>query len=90
MNYGILVVECDGIYQIIGAVDSKEEALELAPQYEWTANVDRDCPPEMLVINRRDDAGRYTVREVLNVAMQFQATSCWSSLAGTGTLPGTT
>jgi hypothetical protein len=67
MNYGVLVVECDDMYQIIGLVDSKDEALELALEYERTADVDRDCPPETFVINRRDDVGRYTVREVLNV-----------------------
>jgi hypothetical protein len=67
MNYGILVVECDDMYQIIGAVDSKEEALELAREYERTADIERDCPPESFVINRRDDVGRYTVLEVLEV-----------------------
>ena len=67
MNYGILVAECEDIYQIIGAVDSKDEALELAREYERTADPDHDCPPEVFVINRRDDAGRYTVREVLEV-----------------------
>ena len=65
MNFGILVVECDDMYQIIGAVDSKDEALELAREYERTADPDRDCPPETFVINRRDGAGRYTVRETL-------------------------
>jgi hypothetical protein len=65
MNYGILVVESDDIYQIIAAVDSKDEALELASEYERSARSDRDCPPETFIINRRDDAGRYTVREVL-------------------------
>ena len=65
MNYGILVAECDDMYQIIGAVDSKDEALELARGYERTADPDRDCPPETFVLNRRDDVGRYTVREVL-------------------------
>jgi hypothetical protein len=67
MNYGILVVECDDLYQIIGAIDSKDEALELAREYERTADPDRDCPPEVFVINRRDDVGRYTIREVLEV-----------------------
>jgi hypothetical protein len=67
MNYGVLVVECEKMYQIIGAVDSKDEALELAREYERTANSDRDCPPESFVINRRDDVGRYTIREVLEV-----------------------
>jgi hypothetical protein len=65
MNYGILVVESDGMYQIIGTIDSKDEALELAREYERTADPDRDCPPETFVINRRDDVGRYTVRETL-------------------------
>jgi hypothetical protein len=67
MNYGILVVECEDMYQIIGAVDSKDEALELAREYERTADPDRDCPPEVFVINRRNDVGRYTVREVLEL-----------------------
>ena len=67
MNFGILVVECDDMCQIIGAVDSKDEALELAREYERTADPDRDCPPETFVINRRDDVGRYTVREALDV-----------------------
>ena len=67
MNYGILVVESDDLYQIIGAVDSKDEALELAREYERTADPDRDCPPESFVIHRRDQVGRYTVREVLEV-----------------------
>jgi hypothetical protein len=55
------------MYQIIGAVDSKDEALELAREYERTADPDRDCPPAVFVINRRNDVGRYTVREVLEV-----------------------
>ncbi|WP_348262848.1 hypothetical protein P8935_24035 [Telmatobacter sp. DSM 110680] len=67
MNYGILVVECDDMYQIIGAVDSKDEASELAREYERTARIERDCPPEGFVVTRRDDAGRYTVREMLEV-----------------------
>jgi hypothetical protein len=67
MNYGILVVECDELYQIIGAVDSKDEAFELAREYERTADPDRDCPPGQFVINRRDHVGRYTVREMLEV-----------------------
>ena len=67
MEYGIVVVECDDIYQIIGAVDSKGEALELAREYERTADPERDCPPETFVINRRDDVGRYTVREMLEM-----------------------
>ena len=65
MNYGILAVESEDMYQIIGAVDSKDEALELAREYERTADPNRDCPPESFVINRRDQFGRYTVREVL-------------------------
>jgi hypothetical protein len=65
MNYGILVVESGDMYQIIDTVDSKDEALELASEYERTADIDRDCPPEQFVINRRDNVGRYTVREVL-------------------------
>ena len=67
MNYGILVVECDDMYQIISTVDSKDEALELSREYERTADPERDCPPEIFVINRRNDVGRYTVREVLEV-----------------------
>ena len=67
MNYGILVVECDDMYQIISTVDSKDEALELAHEYGRTADPDRDCPPDSFVINRCNEFGRYTIREVLDV-----------------------
>ena len=43
MNYGILVVECDDMYQIIDAVDSKDEAIELAREYERPADPDGAC-----------------------------------------------
>ena len=65
MEYGILVAENDGAYQIIGAVDSVSEAQELIDNY---IVVGPDCDlmaPESFVIMRRDANGFYRRREVV-------------------------
>ena len=64
MEYGILMVE-DGAggYQVVAAVSSVDEARELAWGYGRSARPDWDCAPEGYVIHRRDERGRYTVRE---------------------------
>jgi hypothetical protein len=71
MEYGILVAESDteGIgvwtYQIIGAVDSLEEAREIAQNYT-VHGPDSDClAPDRFVIVRRGQWGWYTRRELL-------------------------
>ena len=65
-NYGVLVVECEGSYQIVAEVSSRSEALEMAANYLSNAGPDQDClAPESFVINRRGPRGWFTVREVL-------------------------
>ena len=72
--YGILVVECDQLYQIIGEVSSYDEALELARNYkrvaeaQWQSPEPEDTiPPEGFVVWRRNENGRYTDQEDLNL-----------------------
>jgi hypothetical protein len=71
MEYGILIAESDcaqrtiGEYQIIGAVDSLEEAREIAQNYT-VHGPDSDClAPDRFVIVRRGQWGWYTRRELL-------------------------
>ena len=66
MEYGILVVESeDGQYQIIGPVDSPDEAREIVKGYLWNGS---GClAPGTFVIHRRGQWGWYTVRETLDV-----------------------
>lgn len=65
-NYGVLVVECEGSYQIIGEVSTRGEALEMAANYLSCAGPDQDClAPEAFVVNRQGSNGWYTGREVL-------------------------
>jgi hypothetical protein len=71
MEYGILVAESDcalrtiGEYQIIGAVDSLEEAREIAQNYT-VHGPDSGClAPDRFVIVRRGEWGWYTRRELL-------------------------
>lgn len=64
---GILVVESDDQYQIIGAVSSVEEAVEMAQDYIHNASPDSYClPPEQFVIQSRDTNGFYTLRTELD------------------------
>ena len=71
MEYGILTAESDGgEYQIIGAVDSPDEARELMQSYFLSASFDCDCPnlaPDRFVIHRRGIGGWYTRRETVIV-----------------------
>ena len=68
MEYGILVVEDDnGLYQILGAVWSLDEAREMIGNYERIAspdNPDTPVPPTEYVLIRRNSNGFYTRREV--------------------------
>ena len=72
MGYGILVAETEqGMgfpsYQIIGAVDSPDEARELANNY-LAYGPNNDClAPDRFVINRRGDGGFYTRRETVEL-----------------------
>lgn len=71
MEYGILVVEdSNELYQILGAVWSINEALEMAENYESLAspeNPDASVPPTQYVIIRRNANGFYTRRESLEL-----------------------
>ena len=71
MEYGILVVEdSGGLYQILGAVWSLDEARELAENYERHAgpeNPNASVPPESYVIIRRNAVGWYTKRETFEL-----------------------
>jgi hypothetical protein len=73
MEYGILTAESDaaesdgGDYQIIGAVDSPDEARELAQNYLVNGPEDGLLPPDRFVINRRGIGGWYTRRELLEL-----------------------
>lgn len=66
MEYGILVVEGEGgEYQIIGAVDSIQEAIEKAREY-WTIGPENGCiAPVQFVIQRRNVDGFYVNSEIL-------------------------
>ena len=73
MEYGILIAESDCAlrtideYQIIGAVDSPEEARELAQNY-LANGPDSSClAPDRFVIHRRGEWGWYTIREIVNL-----------------------
>jgi hypothetical protein len=66
-NYGVLVVECDDSYQILGTADSRGEALEMASNYISVATPEDGCvPPDTFIVNRRDGNGFFTVREHLS------------------------
>ena len=69
MEYGILVVRCDDMFQIIGEVDSVVEAREMANGYTRCALDDTDnfMPPDAFEIHRRDDHGWYTKRELFDI-----------------------
>jgi hypothetical protein len=68
MEYGILVAESeDGQYQVIGAVDSIDEARELAEKYLVRAVDSGSIAPDRFVIHRRGEWGWYTVREPLEL-----------------------
>jgi hypothetical protein len=74
MEYGILVVEADveGIgvwdhYQIIGPVDSIDEAREIAQNYLVNGPESGCLAPDRFVIHRRGPWGWYTIREVVNL-----------------------
>ena len=64
MSYGILVVECDDAYMILGEVASVGEAHELARNYKEIADPEwGDVPPDVFVILTRDERGLYVRRE---------------------------
>jgi hypothetical protein len=67
MNYGILVAEADEHYQLVAAVDSKDEAIEMAENYLKFAAKDDNLCPQRFVVHRRGFNGWYTVRETLPV-----------------------
>jgi hypothetical protein len=68
MEYGILTAESEsGDYQIIGPVDSIDEAREIARNY-LAHGPESDClAPDRFVIHRRGPWGWYTIREIVNL-----------------------
>ncbi len=74
MEYGILVVEGEeGQYQILGAVSSVAEAIEMVKGYERCMGPDNPeacLPPFEYVINRRGPGGYYTKREVITTGVK--------------------
>lgn len=61
MNYGILVaVAEDGNFQIVGAVDSRKEAQELADEYISIGPANDYLAPYEFQIHRRGNGGAYT------------------------------
>jgi hypothetical protein len=73
MEYGILTAESletpnvIGDYQIIGPVDSIDEAREIAQSY-LTHGPESDClAPDRFVIHRRGPWEWYTIREIVNL-----------------------
>lgn len=69
MEYGILVaVAEDGSFQIVGAVDSREEARELANGYMRIGPENDYLAPWEFVIHRRGAGGAYTVVDHLRFA----------------------
>jgi len=73
MEYGILIAELDdeswaqNSYQIIGDVDSIDEAREIARNY-LIHGPDSGClAPDRFVIHRRGEWGWYTIREIVNL-----------------------
>ena len=68
--YGILMVEHDDQYQVIGAVDSRSEAVEMAINYIHSAIGQEETgdflAPETFAVSRRSARGWYTVREELD------------------------
>ena len=65
MNYGImLAIAADGSAQVVGAVDSYEEAQRLMDEYIALGPENDLLAPETFEIQRRGAGGFYTVREV--------------------------
>ena len=80
MAYGILAVECDQGYQIIGEVSASDEGLELAREYfktataQWATTEPEDTiPPERFVIHRRNENGRYCISEDITAEVMVHA-----------------
>ena len=69
MEYGILVaVAEDGSFQIVGAVDNRNEAKDMADEYIAIGpNIDYLAPWEFQ-IHRRGNGGAYTVIDHLQFA----------------------
>jgi hypothetical protein len=68
MEYGILVaVSEEGDYQIIGRVDSVEEARNMAWEYIDHGPMSDLMAPDYFVIDRRSTGGWYTKREKLEL-----------------------
>jgi hypothetical protein len=68
MNYGILVAVSEaGYFQIVGEVDSREEANVKMVEY-ITLGADSDClAPYEFVIQKRGAGGFYTVHELIDL-----------------------
>ena len=61
MEYGILIaVGEEGLFQVIGAVDSREEAKQLADEYLRLGPDNGYVPPWEFQIHRRGNGGAYT------------------------------
>ena len=65
MEYGILIAEQSDGYQVIGAVDSMNDAWELIASYVKYGPDAEYLAPDRFVIVRRDHRGAYTIREVI-------------------------
>jgi hypothetical protein len=66
MEYGILIATgADGVFQILGAVYSQLEALQLADDYIRLGPDNDYLAPERFEIHRRGDRGGYTLIEPL-------------------------
>ncbi len=64
MEYGILIaVAEDGAFQIIGAVDNREEAKTLADEYIAIGPENDYLAPYEFQIHRRGTGGAYTTIE---------------------------
>lgn len=66
MNYGImLAIGSDGSAQVVGVVDSYEDAQRLMDEYIALGPDNACLAPETFEIQRRGTGGFYTVRETV-------------------------
>jgi hypothetical protein len=69
MEYGILVaVAEDGSFQIVGAVDTRNEAKDMADEYILHGPLFDYLAPSEFQIHRRGNGGAYTVIDHLQFA----------------------